>query len=505
MTRTRYIAVGLVLAALIGAAALFLVRRQAPVAAPSGAVSVRIESFALNLTPSKLADTESRRIASALHLGLVRVAQDGSVLPGAAVRWEKKNGRWTFTLAAGKTYTNGVSITPESVVASLCASMQPTSQWAWALASIDQKASADAKSVDCTGLKALPDAVEIVETSPAPWLLDALSGPAGWLVPTDAVPEPYGVVPGAGPYRVERVQADREVVLTARAGGPVEPALNQIRFVLVQDDAAVSKQFANGDLDVVEVNTPALLALMAVPAEPETALKPRGTVIRGSTDRVRLLLLGEKGLAAKGMGPDDIQSFKARLHSSIDRAAVSRLSGGIGQPLSAAVPLADYTWSPAVEPVAAVAKSGNLELSIITEADPFSDLIAAEVVKAGAGTGAKLTYRGVDKGLLIKSLLSGEYELASIVLDATLRSPQYWKAFFTPGNPFTAFGKALPSVGSIDARQADAPLQLAEAISREGTWVGLLVERKVVAVSPGMRGLRLSPSGQVNYESIARQ
>ena len=37
---------------------------------------LRLSSFGLNLNPLALADTESRRVATLLHLGLVRVAND---------------------------------------------------------------------------------------------------------------------------------------------------------------------------------------------------------------------------------------------------------------------------------------------------------------------------------------------------------------------------------------------------------------------------------------------
>lgn len=178
------------------------VTREGPVAG-AGPVHLRLQSFALSLHPQKIADVESRQVATLLYAGLIVQNQDGTTQPAVAEKWKQNGTEWEFILKSGMTFSNGQQFRAEDVVTSLCNSMQPTSQWAWSLASIQHKASADGKKVECTGISVLNErTVRIVQSEAVPSVLDAIGGPAGWIMPAaDPKEDAYGVMPGLRPLQ----------------------------------------------------------------------------------------------------------------------------------------------------------------------------------------------------------------------------------------------------------------------------------------------------------------
>lgn len=466
------------------------------------AVVLRLQSFALSLHPLRMADVESRQVATLLHGGLVAQEQSGTTRPMLAKSWTHTGNEWEFVLKPGVTFSNGVPVTATDVVASLCAAMQPTSPWAWALLSIAHKDSQDGKSRDCTGVTASGDRVKIVETKPVPWFLDAISGPAGWVLPAKgAKEEAYGVIPGVGPYVIKEVVPDVKVVLEARqAGSALEPGVKAVQFDYLPDDSVAAKRFAEGTLQVLDLTSPRLVELLT---DRETGkLKYPGTIVQKPWDRIRVVIVNDKGLAARQFTADQARDFIDAFSATVDRAKLVEQSKGIGEPLLAPFP-----------PAANVAAANRLrrpdplelpdaKLSIITESDPYSDLIAATLPK-NVGT-AKLDYKGVEKSMLLSSLFKGEFDIISMVIEATVHSPEFWKAFFTPGNPFSVAGKPLDGMENIDVSTESGVAQAGKAIVEKGNWVPLLQEKRLQAIAPGISDISYSPSGQTNFAFIKK-
>ena len=139
------------IAAAAAAMSVALCLWQGVARAASGEVRLRTPSFALNLHPLRLTDSESRSIATLLHVGLVFEEQNGDIRPLLAREWTRSGKDWEFVLRRGITFSNGAPVTAEDVVASLCASMQPTSTWAWALAGIAH-VKEEGGTIRCTGI-----------------------------------------------------------------------------------------------------------------------------------------------------------------------------------------------------------------------------------------------------------------------------------------------------------------------------------------------------------------
>lgn len=458
-------------------------------------VHLRLESFALSLTPSKLSDTESRRIATLLHLGLVRVDQDGTVRPGIAGEWERSGLIARFSLKADTTFNDGSSLTADDVTASLCQSMQPASLYAWSLASIKHEKSVDGKSVLCTGITGSGSTVEIEESYAAPWLLEALSGPAGWITKKGALPGQYGDVPGAGAYRLVEVLPDSRVTLQSRSGAAVPANAKTVVFSYIADDAVAATRFKSGGLQVLELNSPNLIRSLGIASNKSIAGAELKVV---PTDKLRIVMIGETQLIKKGWTTEQINSFKKVLSNQIDREKVTAASSGLASshkfPYIVNVPPKDTSASFNVTGLP------KMKLTVVSESDAFSDLIAASLPKTiGA---VEIDYKGVDKGLLISSIVKQEFDLASVVIEATLKAPVFWTSFFNPTSPFVAFGKPLPGVETANLLNESTLSETLARISNEGNWIGVVRENKLLLSASNVTGLRFTPTGQTSYEEI---
>lgn len=469
-----------------------------PEADASGPVHLRLQSFALSLNPLKMADVESRQVATLLYAGLIVQNQDGTTQPAVAEKWKQNGNEWEFTLKSGLTFSNGQPLHAQDVVTSLCNAMQPTSPWAWALESIQHTASADGKKVECTGINIVDEhTVRLVQARAVPWFLDAIGGPAGWIMPAAETKEgAYGVMPSLGPYTIKEFVPDNKVVLEPRStGSAIAPGTTGIQFDYIADDAVAVSAFTEGKLHVLDLTSPKLVELLVDAGSGK--LKVSGNLAQREWDRVRIAIINEKSLLAKGFDAAQAHRFIQAYSVAVDRNKIAQNTRGIGTALESGFP-------PVPRPVTSTPVSNEgfpkVNLTVITESDAYSDLIAASLPKTvGAVT---IDYRGVDKGVLIQSLIKSDFDIASILIEATTHSPEFWKSFFTPGNPYTAFGKPVAGLENVQVNNVDGVQRAAELISQDGNWVGILQEKRFQAIAPGISGVSYSPSGQTNYAFI---
>lgn len=467
-------------------------------------IHLRLPSFALSLNPLKMADVESRRVATLLYAGLVAQDQEGTVHPVLAKTWSQSENEWEFELRTDVTFSNGAPVTAVDVVSSLCAAMQPTSPSSWALASIIHEVKPEG-GIECTGLAVdASNRVLIRESQAAPWLLDALSGPAGWILPASAAEEAaYGVMPGAGPYKVREIVPDVKVVLEARQkGSPVEPGVDVVQFDYLPDDAVAVGRFAAGKLNVLNLISPQLVEAMTKKGSSLT-LKYPGTLRQTPWDRIRVAIVNERALAAKGFDPGQARAFIDAFSAATDRKRISELSKGIAEPAAVAFLPAPATLAEVGRQIRQMASFPKTRLTIITEPDPYSDLLASALPKKIGDV--SIDYKGVEKGILINSLVKGEYDIASLLIEAPVHSPAFWKSFFTPGSPLVAFGKPIDGLDTVDVTTQSGIQVAASRISAEGNWVAIVREKRLQALAPGTTGVMLTPSGQENYSFIGMQ
>ncbi|MBV9930620.1 MAG: hypothetical protein JO013_06725 [Alphaproteobacteria bacterium] len=140
------------------------------------------------------------------------------------------------------------------------------------------------------------------------------------------------------------------------------------------------------------------------------------------------------------------------------------------------------------------------QLTLLTDADPFSDLIASQLPRQIGGT--SIGYRTLDRGALIDALVKGNFDAALIKVEATHHTPKFWTAFFTPGDPYVAFGTPIAALPAVDLTKPGGFREAGLLINNQGNWVGVARELGLYLASERLTGIRSTASGQFSFEEI---
>lgn len=480
---------------------LWFGRERNTVDARSTPIVLPMRTFALNLDPATMADIDSRKVGTLIYSGLVAVDQDGTVRPRVARSWRRLDpNTMEFTLASDITFPDGTPVTAQRVGASLCAAMQPAHIQSWSLASIARTPGRTHGSVECSGIEARSATVLLIrESAPTPWLMEALAGPGGWIVDVSKQSGRYGVRPGTGPFTIASVTPDSRIDLRARAGGALPANVDRVEFRYLPEAAVAASNFTAGRLDFLQIDTPQLAELML--DDSGRATVPDAQILRANVDRIRVVGFNLQRLAQRGLSPAQIRSLLGQYSRAIARDQIARRARGLARPMSTPFPPVDHVDASETDTTTPEWRRNNLTL--LTEADPYSDMIASQLPTSIGG--ARIRYRTVDKNLLIEALVGGNYDAALITIEATHHTPKFWAAFFTPGDPYVAFGApvtGLPALNLSDPRDLQRAAQL---IQRDGNWVGVLRDVGIFAMSPRLSGVRLTGSGQLSFEEIGHR
>jgi hypothetical protein len=272
--------------------------------------------------------------------------------------------------------------------------------------------------------------------------------------------------------------------------------LPPIRFRYLPDDAQAAALFRQGQLASLYLQTPLLKSL--VPDQVD-GRKAAYAIETRSFDRVRILIINEDRLRKRGLLPAEIKTLRDALDTAIDRKRLQAISGGIAVGDARVLPVfgEKVRQSPLQKDIDALPP---LELTIITEPDSFSDQIGAALPKKVGRI--KLSYTTVEKGILINSVVAKNYDVVSIVLEATMHAPKFWTAFFDPDGAYVVFGKPIPTVESIDMSSPSSVNDLDAALAADSNWISLLREQRVQAVQPWLKDLRYTPAGQEDLGAI---
>lgn len=461
-------------------------------------VHVPIRSFAINLNPRSMADVESKKVATTLHAGLVAVDWDGTVRARVAESWSRDDvGLWRFEIKQGVTLSDGTPVTAETIIGSLCSNMQPgRSIWAWSLKSIEHKTTDEA--TECTGLSADGNRTVLIrESDPAPWFLEALAGPAGWIVPADAEGGEYGDIPGVGPYKIKEIVADSYVTVTARDTGAIPAHSDEIRFSYTADETAMAGAFKRGALDVLEIDSPVIRDILIHNGQ----LIGDGKLIQVPSDKTRIVIINLPNLVKKGFSESDADWFVEAYSRAVDRTRIGSLMEFIGEPITTAFPPyadnAGFLNRP--DPIHD-RPFPTVNLEVISQNDQFSNNLAG-LLPSSVG-GVSLTTRVVNKGALINALIEKEYDVASMLIESTVKAPVFWASFWRSDSPFVTFGRAIPEMDNLKFVYSGDVRAAAELIDRKGNWIGIARQFTNVAVSTSINGVRLTGSGQLSFEEI---
>lgn len=216
------------------------------------------------LDPHRATSVASSHILRDLYEGLVTVARDGSLVPGAAKAWTVSDDglHWVFELRPEAQWSNGDAVTAADFVAGLQRSIAPAtgSYYAQMLEIIDgaEAILAGKASPDTLGVSALgPHRLAIQLATPAPYLPGLLTHPATFPVHGPSLAE-HGKAfdrPGRlisnGAYRLaERVlQSYVALERNPHFHGAESVAIERVVYHSTEDINAELARYRAGELD----------------------------------------------------------------------------------------------------------------------------------------------------------------------------------------------------------------------------------------------------------------
>jgi peptide/nickel transport system substrate-binding protein len=406
-------------------------------------------------------------------------------------------------------FHNGVSLTPDVVVASLArlptgeeaATREAAEPWI----GLFRGKNAVVREIR----RGDRGTVQLVLAQPFSPLLAALAHPALAIVVTER--DSRVPVLGTGPYRVAEQSATR-LVLEAVPGAAEPPFAAQIVFEEVSDDAAALAELApGGRLDVHFPRVPPAWGGLGLP------------VLSGPTWEMGVLALRtHEGVAGR-------KAVRQAIAASLDPALVGPALGRMARPYAGYLPPQAWAVRPPTpirhDPIRArrlLAESGSAgaALTLLTP-EPRDELEPARLAEALrlslAVAGLTLKVRSEPPAVYEPALRSGEGELAFAEVALPLDDPHFFL------RPLVA-SDAAPRGGATNVAFYRNPV--ADGLLQRGSQIGFRPERLRLyqrlqaqlaedlpyiplyvrlqwAVSrPGVRNLRLDPTGRHRLDRV---
>jgi peptide/nickel transport system substrate-binding protein len=508
-TREPWRVLALVIAVVALAAALAGASRVS--GEPAGQLRVGVARLPDSLDPVAVMPTAAGVVFRHLFQGLVQIGERGDIEPGLATQWSvSRDGlTWTFRLRPDVQFHNGVSLTPDVVVASLArlptgeeaATREAAEPWLGLFrgknAVVREIRRGDARTV------------QMVLAQPFSPLLAALAHPALAIVVTER--DSRVPVLGTGPYRVAEQSATR-LVLEAVPGATDPPLAAQLVFEEVGDDAAALAELGpGGRLDVHFPRVP--------PAWGGLGLQ----VLSGPTWQLGVLALRtHEGVAGR-------KAVRRAIAASLDPALVGPALGRMARPYPGYLPPQAWALRPSPpvthDPTRArrlLAESGSAgaALTLLTP-EPRDELEPARLAEALrlslAVAGLTLKVRPEPPATYEAALRSGEGELALAEVTLPLDDPHFLL------RPLVASEAALrgsaTNVAFYRNPVADGLLQrgsqigfrperlrlyqrLQAQLAEDLPYIPLYVRLQWAVSRPGVRDLRLDPRGRHRLDRV---
>jgi oligopeptide transport system substrate-binding protein len=214
------------------------------------------------LDPARISDIYGLSVAQQMFDGLVEFDQTLTIVPALAQYWTAtRDGlTWTFTLRKGVRFHHGREVTAEDVVYSLTRLLDPRvkSSAADLFANVQgAREFREGRASTVSGLVALdPSTIRIVLSEAQGPLVSTLAVGHVKIVPRRRAAEQgdaFGLAPvGTGPFRFERWERGKEIVLTANPdyfGGA--PRLGRVVYRIFpgEQTASMFDQFRRGQLE----------------------------------------------------------------------------------------------------------------------------------------------------------------------------------------------------------------------------------------------------------------
>jgi len=401
---------------------------------PADQLVVAIESSPVTLDPRLATDAYSEHVTQLLFDSLVRVTDDGRVVPELAESWSRPDPlTYRFTLRRGVRFHDGRELTAEDVRYTFASLLDP------ATASPHRPLYQMIDRITALG----PYEIEFHLSAPhAPFLVNLVRG---------IIPSPHGEADrdlarhpvGAGPFRFVRWLPDERLELAAFAdyyGGA--PAFSGIVIKILPEETIRLLELQKGELDVAQ-NT--------IPLEALPLLKQDG--------RFRISTSPSTTYTYLGMNLRDSRLADRRVRQAlacaIDRPAIIReLFRGYAQEATGLLSPLHWAYEPAVTRVGYDPARAKALLDAAGLADPDGDgpqlrtmfvfktsqneparRVAEVLQQQLAAVGIGLTIRSYEWGTFYADIKSGNFELYTLSWVGVVEPDLYYDLFDSASRP----------------------------------------------------------------------
>ena len=413
---------------------------------------------------------------------LVKLDQDGKVIPALAKSWQvsPEHTTYTFVLNDNVKFTNGAPFTAEDVKFSI---ERTKTDWTTSLA----KAMAVVKEVTVVS----PTTVQVVLSKPSnDWLFRMAATRIGAMFSRTGVADLAKTPVGTGPYQLQSYkQGDTLTLVRNKDYWGKAPYFEKVDLKYVADTSALNNAMLSGGLDVQSIVQPDALARFADGNTYQT--------IEGTTNGEVVLSFNN----AKGPFADKLVRQAAR--SAINhRDLMDRCWGGKGTLIGSMVPPTDpwYEDLTGIAPYDVAkakslldqAKTPNPAIRLRIPTAPYATACGQVVKSQLEQAGFKVTMDQMDfPSWLTTVLKSSDYD-ASIVahveprdLPTVFGNPDYYIHYKNP-----ALTEALAAAdGGDEATQIAKMKEAARLISEDAASDWLFLLPNLMVAKKGIAGL----------------
>ncbi|MFB4274206.1 ABC transporter substrate-binding protein [Nonomuraea sp. MTCD27] len=444
--------------------------------------------------------TEGAAIPQALlvnvYEGLVKLGQDGQIVPLLAEKWDVSDDRrtYTFTLRKNVTFTNGAPFTADDVVFSLD---RVKSDWKLKIKSQLDVIDKVTKKDDSTAVVTLEQ--------PSNGFLYSMATRLGAMFSRTGVSDLANKPVGTGPYVLGSWRRGDSIQLNANPSyWGTKPPLTAITLKYFKDATAMNNALLTGGIDVISsVQAPESLQQFADPNRFET--------IEGTTNGEVVLSMNN------GRPPFDDKKVRQAVRHAIDhKALLDTAWAGRGQLIGSMVPptdpwyedrTGDYPYDPAKAKELLGGKTYDVKMRIPNL--PYA-VNSAQVVKsqlAQVGITAEIEPLEFPARWLDQVFTKGDYDLSLInhvePRDMGIFADKSY--YFRYDNP--EFGKLLAAADAgTEQEQAGNLKQAAKLLSDDAAADWLFLFPNLIVAKKGVTGLPKNAIAEsFDFTALAKQ
>jgi peptide/nickel transport system substrate-binding protein len=444
--------------------------------------------------------TEGAAIPQALlvnvYEGLVKLDQDGKIVPLLAEKWDVSDDRktYTFTLRKGVKFSSGAPFTADDVVFSLD---RVKTDWKLKIKSQLDVIDDVEKKDDSTAVVTLK--------RPSNGFLYAMATRLGAMFSRTGVDDLANKPVGTGPYVLGAWRRGDSIRLDANPSyWGTKPALSSITLKYFKDATAMNNALLTGGIDVISsVQAPESLQQFADPNRFET--------VEGTTNGEVVLSMNN------GRPPFDDKKVRQAVRHAIDhKALLDTAWAGRGQLIGSMVPptdpwyedrTGDYPYDPAKAKQLLGGKTYDVKMRIPNL--PYA-VSSAQVVKsqlAQVGINAEIEPLEFPARWLDQVFTKGDYDL-SIINHVEPRDMGIFadkSYYFRYDNP--EFGKLLASADEgTEQQQIDDLKKAAKLLSDDAAADFLFLFPNLIVAKKGVTGLpKNAISESFDFTALSRQ